>query len=232
MKKSVTSLLILASTFGCSSRVVVAPTAAPKQPELLSLSMPLIGKHGIAHACPVDGTILTAAHVAFEQYVTGSYEARGYVYTQGAKRGPVRGFNPAFTRDLAELLVDGGDSPEFVGRADAEPAIGDEVSWSQFNLTNNPLHQEIQKGKITDLGPGHFAFSPAPLQGSSGGCVFDSSGKVLGVLIWTIGLSPAKMRGVGEQVHACLFLQGVFVKYEFSCHFEQRIECSEFLLRC
>ena len=197
MKQIFSSLLTLALISGCSSRapVLVAGGVRPISPSLV-----MIGKNGLAHACAVDGYILTAAHVAFARYPTGAVEAQGYVYTQGPRKGTVYGYVEAISRDLAVMVNDGGDEPVYRPRAAVGPSIGDEVSWVQYNLTDNPLHQETARGKITEVGPGHFVFSPEPLPGASGGCLLDSSGNVLGVLIWTIGVDPANARGIGATI--------------------------------
>lgn len=189
------SWLLLLATAGCSLRAAGVPGAPASTPasEPISLSMVLIGRYGLAHACPVDGRIGTAAHVAVDESPLGTVSQRGYVYSQGPRAGFLAGYAPLDSRDLALMAVQAGDAPLYASRAETGPTVGEKVYWSEFNLTSHPMRQEVQYGKVTEVGPGHFAFEPEPKPGASGGCVFSEDGKVYGIVIWGLGygMSPS-----------------------------------------
>ena len=188
------SVVLLGLILGCSSRGVVIQPAP--EPEQLSLSLALIGRFGLAHACPVDGLIVTAAHVAVHRDMFGNETTNSYLWEQGEKNGFLAGYAPLASRDLAQLLSDGESLPLMASRADSGPSSGESVYWQQFNMSSSPMRQEIQRGRVTDLGPGHFAFEPEPEDGASGGCVFNEAGGVLGIVVWSLGDNPLSRDGV------------------------------------
>jgi len=191
LKVATAVLLSLAGLIsGCSLRAAgVSDAAIVESLPPPTLSMSLIGRYGLAHACPVDGLVVTAAHVAIGTTHDSLEIARGYVYQQGERQGHAGGYAPLASRDLAQLLIDGDTAPLMARRAHSAPAIGDEVVWQQYNLTDHPMRIEVKRGEITELAAGHVAFEPAPQAGASGGCLFDSTGDVVGVIVWTIGFS-------------------------------------------
>lgn len=193
MRSQIFLVLALA---GCASTRADAPTASWRGPSLNDpKSMSLVGRFGIGHACPVNGMIFTAAHVATSPKSDPSQAALGYVYSMGTRKGFVTGFSPLLSRDLATMNVDIGDQPTYGRLAGRAPVNGDKIYWQEFNLTANPLRGELRSGEITDVTTGHFVFKPEPSPGASGGCVINEQGEVYGIVIWGIGLGPR--RGVG-----------------------------------
>jgi len=188
-------ILLLGLILGCSSRGTVVQPAEPEK-EFLSLSLALIGRFGLAHACPVDGLIITAAHVAVNRDMFGNETPNSYPWEQGDKNGFLTGYAPLASRDMAQLLPDSESLPLMASRAVLGPSQGEAIYWQQFNMDSNPMRQEIQRGRVTDVGPGHFAFEPEPKNGASGGCVFNELGDVLGVVVWGLGENFASRDGV------------------------------------
>ncbi|HLC23986.1 MAG TPA: serine protease [Dehalococcoidia bacterium] len=188
-------ILLLGLILGCSSRAVVVQPAEQGR-ESLSLSLALIGRFGLAHSCPVDGLVLTAAHVAVHRDMFGNETPNSYLWEQGPINGLLTGYVPLASRDLAQLLPDSESLPPMASRADSGPSQGESVYWQQFNMVSDPMRQEIQRGRVTDIGPGHFAFEPEPKDGASGGCIFNETGEVLGIVVWSLGDNSLSRDGV------------------------------------
>lgn len=146
-------------------------------------SMSLVGRFGFAHACPVDGYIVTAAHVA-EVSRQGSMVPLSYVYEQGTRRGFLTPNWVAASRDLATFRLDIGDEPLWYHAADGHPVEGDSLYWYQFSYKN--VDVERVEGSVVKTVTGHITFRPAPVAGASGSCLFNEEGEVVGIVAWRI----------------------------------------------
>lgn len=179
------TLLLL--TTGCATKV--APIAPPVVITIPAMS--LIGRTGFAHACPAGGVIYTAAHVAEMVTSEGAAVPLSYMWQQGEHEGVTRPFLVSFQRDLAILEVTG--EPIYFPLAALPPKEGDPVYWFAFEY--DPIHVTKVQGAVNALMAGHVSFSPAPTPGSSGSCIFNAKGEVVGIVAWSYsggayGLGP------------------------------------------
>jgi len=149
----------------------------------------MIGRFGMAHACPVSGMILTAAHVAESHTYTGVVQ-KSYAYTIGGRGGYISPISSSAFRDLAGMRVQSGDIPPMNTLAETAAAQGDTVYWREWDLQNRVGRLELRKGEVSEPPEaGHFAFLPSPTPGASGGCVFNEAGDVVGILVWSVGIT-------------------------------------------
>jgi len=168
--------------------VVLAAVAEAGPPDVESIS--LIGRYGIGHGCPVDGYIVSAAHLLEPLPLKGAPQA--YTYQQGESTGFLDPVQTLISRDLGFFTVaEGGDPVFFFARAPSDPKPGDKVYWFEFNVADDPLALKRKDGKVRSIRAGHVSFRPSPAPGASGGCVFNENGDVLGVVIWSLGYKPS-----------------------------------------
>lgn len=181
MKNLAISILFL--SLSCSHTPPAAEPEPPNDP-----SMQLIGRYGIGHACPVEGNIITAAHVAEQLFPSGKASKMAYVYQQGRRNGFV---NTEFTlgsRDMAVLRLYSGEAPSYQIRADKVPEPGQDVYWYEYSF-NRGIFVVRRGARVQSFFAGHITFSPAPSPGSSGGCLLDANGFVVGIITWSFGPS-------------------------------------------
>lgn len=181
------AVILLAITSACTSCV----HTGPKTPE--GPAMSLVGRFGFAHACPVDGRILTAAHVAEDWFPGHPAREKAYAWQQGVREGTVVNRTAYEDRDLADLLLVSGE-PFYFTRAAEPPEKGDVIYW--FEYSYSPLRVVRRRGRVTGIIAEHVSFYPAGVQGASGTCLFNTSGEVFGILTWTYG----KKYGLGPLI--------------------------------
>ncbi|UCD56791.1 MAG: trypsin-like peptidase domain-containing protein [Candidatus Hydrogenedentota bacterium] len=192
-------LLILMTTITaltCGSKEI--NLTAPHSQKLDSV-MRLIGRSAFAHACPVDGIILSAAHVvhprnglnpplpypAFYAW-SDQHQHAGYVQSLGL-----------LPRDLgAFVLLDG--MPNYFHHARMEPLPGERVYWLEFDLSEkDKAFGPKQKTALVQRSvSGHLILDVPPKKGASGSCVLNDSGEVVGIVCWSVSLVARKSVGV------------------------------------
>lgn len=164
---------------GCSVRV---PPVIDLPIERLSLS--LVGKHSMAHACAVENRILTASHVA-APIIQGRETPLSYTWDDGVRKGWLTVKQTANARDLAQMDAFMGDTPRYLTRGES-PQPGDEIKWYEYRYDEGAvLGVTRRSAKVERLRAGHIVIDQAVAQGASGGCLLDSTDSVVGVVIWT-----------------------------------------------
>ncbi len=154
------------------------PSATPP-PSLLRVS----GRLALAHACVVDGLILTAAHVVDPAPLS-----------REVPLFPLRHANGGFAVKRffwdADLVVLGGEGTFQSSLAAESLSVGEPVWW----LT--PLWKKrkeiggyrVQRARVTRFWGGVFFTDQDTEGGSSGGCVWNAKDEVVGVVTfakWT-----------------------------------------------
>ena len=176
--------LLLALTTACTS--CTKPQVAKLPSQAAWPSMTLIGRNGLAHACPVEGFIATAAHVMEGSTYLGMKIEHRYIYQQGSRIGWLK---PNYTfqhRDLGFMLVDSGDQPFYHDFAKAFPLKGDRIHWYEYDYSQG-VQMVRQRGRVVTTLSGHLSFTPGPSSGASGGCIYNEAGDVLAVVTWRLG---------------------------------------------
>lgn len=188
--RSMSKWCLLALSLACAKAPVEPMSANPAD------AMSVIGRFGIGHACPVEGRILTAGHVAVRLFPsTGMVMSGAYTYSQGSRSGFLSHAWTIASRDLGGLKVDrvGAVAPEepiYFGIADTGPKPGQKVSWFEYNMRPPVLRIRERSAKVSAIRAGHFSFDKAPMEGASGSCVFNEDREVVGIVTWRMGLPP------------------------------------------
>ena len=174
------TLLALAFATGCA---VKAPPETPKPPSPMPIA--LMGKFGAAHACPVAGIVVTAGHVAYHtSLVEGQivYTPMAYLAEDGAGHSGLadpKGYNGYVDIALITLTWE----PVYYEKGPAV-LIGDEVSWVEYDFTHvrKAFSPRVRRARVINTRLGHIMFTPPPMPGASGSCVFNTSGQVVGIV--------------------------------------------------
>lgn len=180
MRQAVIVLLMLAA---CADKKLptVPDTPAPQPLELL-------GKWGAAHACPVDGKVVTAGHVAYAKIASSDgLKTIPKVYIIKDGNGNVGEASPASEDSFVDVAVlETTLNSVSYYQSGAPPAIGDEVRWTEYDFreTKHAYHPRERRATVVALPPRHIVFSETPTPGASGSCLFSSAGDVVGIISW------------------------------------------------
>lgn len=177
--------LLLALTTACSS-CTKSPAVAKLPSQAAWPTMSLIGRTGLAHACPVGGYIVTAAHVMEGPMANGVTLQRSYIYQQGSRIGWLKPDFALKHRDLGFMKVSSGDTPLFHEFSDTFPLPGDRIHWYEYAYRKG-VHLVKRRARVSTTVAGHLSFTPGPHSGASGGCIYNESGEVLAVITWGLG---------------------------------------------
>lgn len=144
----------------------------------------LIGKDNAAHACPIsEKEALTNAHVARRVRVGGEIEWLSYMWSVGPITGFLRSVREDEFRDLALLQTAGPVFPAWYQVAAESPSVGDKVfllgyDWSK---AKKAMADDEIEAKVTRIVAGHIQFVPSGVGGSSGSCLLNERGEVVGI---------------------------------------------------
>ena len=195
------STLSTACSLACAVRS--APkTAEPPAPDTSKI-LKVVGRWTTASGCPVaPNRAFTAAHVIdprpFEQYP-------GYVpviFQQGARTGlmavwkkptmtldekgiPTLGYETqvSMARDLATLTTE--VPMEFYPIATTVPALGDPlwISGWDWRDRKRAMADRVWKVTLVRIVAGKMGFDPAGAPATSGSCILNAAGEVVGVYV-------------------------------------------------
>jgi hypothetical protein len=188
MKKLIVSMLVVAS--GCASKVLTHELPSPQNGDAV---MQLFGRWAIGHACPCDGLILTAAHVAHPLYLRNGHkdEIISYAWSDHlGNEGYVGSAYLMLARDLGVLRILSG-SPHYYRHAPEKPVSGDVVSWKEYDYRSrrHAYAPRIRTATVVRLVAGHLILDDSanpddPANpGASGTCLFNEMGQVVGIPI-------------------------------------------------
>lgn len=170
---------------GCAARVNVATVEENPWPIDTSKTMQLLGFEGIAQACPVEGIIYTAAHVLLHEFEGRAIPVTGYSFsTDEGNMGTVIAAKIHSTRDIAVLYVQEGAVNYY--KLGPEPEDGDLVYWREYNFEDDILAEILVEAYVTRTIAGHIIVDEGPVEGASGGCLFNEDGEAVGVVVWNV----------------------------------------------
>lgn len=169
----------------------------------LSATIQLMGRFTSAHACPVGPQkALTAAHVIdlrpFE--ATPLYP---YRWQQGDADGIVADGSASITSDLAELKPNPlRPFPRWYSLASSAPAVGSHL-WIRgydFRKGKNAFAPRDWEVEVLRVVAGHIIVKPSVDFGTSGSCMLNEKGEVVGILAKGVNLHNEDEVGLGVGV--------------------------------
>jgi len=196
MRLAVVALLALLTA--CSSRPPTLPVELPGIPLDVDPTLAIsTADGGIAHACAVDGFIITARHVvvdeAAKRYVRDLAWSDGFGHDGFAS---VVAVSPAI--DLAILIVVGEQQPKYLPSGVAKS--GDEVFWFEFDFRTraNALRARRRPATVLRVVAQQIILDDVPVGGASGTCLLNARGEVAGIV--TAGWDTDDELGAGSAV--------------------------------
>jgi hypothetical protein len=201
MKKALVLLLFLTGCTACFTKGVPL-MEVPKFVDT-SAVMRLVGRWNVAHACPVDGVVLTAAHVVspFHHIPIVGNERIGYTWSdRSGNQGFVTGAAANLQRDLGMLVV-GSGAPWFYKHALEEPKPGDVLQWVEYDFgsVENAYAANLRHAKLVRIVSGHLVLDDVPTKGASGSCLFNSESEVAGLIVWGVRVGDRQV-GVAASI--------------------------------
>lgn len=180
----------------CSARSS-APVVEPELPAPAAIA--LVGKYGLAHACPVAGFVVTAAHVAYHPLMTGGGIVEvplRYMYeTAEGQLGTADPFVPNRYVDLAILATEPAITVFYP--MGPMPTVGDRVAWVEYDFrkVDMAFRPRIRTARVVNRVAGHILLDAEPVPGASGSCLMNTRGEVVGIISFGHGTEEGKVFG-------------------------------------
>lgn len=160
----------------------------------------LFGRFGTAQGCPISDTILfTNAHVADVFPDSMSFPLLSYEFsTDAGQDGKVIPILAAKSRDLAAMEIEEGTFAVYYHRAAAPPQIGERVWFRGYDFRSKKAAYapRVFSATVTRIVGHHIIMSEAGTPGSSGSCVMNAAGEVVGINSWGKGVGMTGEVGV------------------------------------
>lgn len=200
MKQLATLLTVLVSLSACGACAKAPPPVATVFAEKkVDRSLAIFTAYGSGHGCAVRGDIFTAAHV---MRVARQDINRASWSDSSGKFGYAQVVVRSTAKDLVVLHNLGlGSGPEYHKLANPARA-GDPVFWVEYDFSEAKLAFDpvFRTAVVQKRIAQHYILSETPVQGASGGCLFNAAGDVLGVMAWGLTMYNGEKIGAAVEI--------------------------------
>lgn len=162
---------------------VSAISSADPIPPSLSGVVSVSHRFGMAQACPVTPDLaITNAHV-IDPFPLVREAPFIRVRWNGGYLSPVSG---SWSEDLAVVSRSGDPFPMVYSLASSAPALGEQVWWGGYDWSkpSKALRFRVFTGRVVEVRAGVFSLDTETSGGTSGGCVLNAAGEVVGIIAW------------------------------------------------
>lgn len=190
--------LLLALALALNVGDLHADEAAPDTSRI----MHLIGRYGLAQACPIaPDTALTNGHVVDPRPFDRTAPMTPYLWSlDSGQGGAVLPRYALGERDLA--VLDGAGLDPYPVAQDA-PAVGQRVWFVGYRYDGrSTLKTEVIRATVLRVVAGHVIYMPGGRPGSSGSCVLNAAGEVVAI---NAGMFHDSEAGIGVGVWRGVF---------------------------
>lgn len=184
--------MLVSVAFGCASAPKRVTAAAPSDiPDLSGVLRLVARNHRRAMGCPTaEHTILTNAHVALssrEFSLEGAYDDLPFFFAWATRDDAAKGYTTGRTqldryRDLA-VIESETPIPHWYPIAAEAPQIGERLFWVGLDWRDRSraFAERVFSGRLLRISVGHLVIDRAGSPGSSGSCVLNEQGEVVGI---------------------------------------------------
>lgn len=171
-----------------TSLFFLAACAAAETPDMTGI-IGVSHRFGMAHACPVSESIaLTNAHVADPFPL----EKNAPVLTLRWSGGYLNPLSASWTEDVSLMFRPDSAAkfPRFYPQAQVAPNVGEQVWWVGYDWSKQTKagKTRVFSANITSLSSGVIGLDKPTPPGSSGSCLLNAKGEVVGLIAWGISL--------------------------------------------
>jgi hypothetical protein len=182
--------------------LVASPAVAKDKKDInFGPMLHLIGRHGLAHACPIGpDVVVTSAHVIDIKPFDGDVPLFPYSFSTETQEGWVRPVAASVTSDIA-IMEPTKPLDAYYPIATVRPKPGDKVFWVGYSYKRKEGLQETRfDATVVGVLAGHIIADEMPLPGSSGGCVLNENEEAVGIVSWDVSADDGKGFLVGPAV--------------------------------
>lgn len=196
-------ILLGLSLSGCASRGPALAEGVTVKPPDTSHVMSVLGRDPIGHACPAGkNLVLTAAHVMDPEPGNRERPFEHFRWSDEAGNSgfliPIAGVLAA---DLA-VMKSHEDLSFWYPRAAEAPKPGDHLWLVEYDWSGQEeafAHKRVEVA-VVRIVAGSIVFKPAGMPGSSGSCVLNAAGEIVGIQVWTVAVGWHRLQQVGVSV--------------------------------
>lgn len=166
---------------GCGAMLDRIDPTVPDPPDT-SKVLPVSSKQSQGQICPVMSTrAWTAEHVSTRAEVLGGRVPVPLITEVAGKPATVMQYAQDARRDLAWVVLEEGiEFEEWYEISEDMPEEGDRVWLVGFDFEDG-LKAEVVKAKVLNVRAGRIYYDASPGPGSSGSCVLNQAGEVVGI---------------------------------------------------
>jgi hypothetical protein len=143
----------------------------------------------VGHACPVSATeAFTADHVSVERTDPVTGVVVPFMWgDRGGNSGVAVWRWSDWRRDLAFVVsIDGQFAGGWFRIAKELPKVGEAVVIVGYDFDAGAVDKPV-RARVLSVQAGHFTYDDTPGPGSSGSCVLNEAGEIVGINVWGFG---------------------------------------------